>query len=292
MTLDAGARDGPLRDPVSAGRGRHGRGVSRARYRLGRAVARQGAAGRRLRTIPNGSPGSSAKRRHSPRSTIRTSRRFTASSESHGMLCAGDGTGRRADAGRTDRARARCPLDEALPIARQIAEALEAAHEQGDHPSRSEAGQHQGASPTATVKVLDFGLAKADGVRPAAVSAAASRNSPTITTPAHDRQQACILGTAAYMSPEQATGKPIDKRTDIWAFGCVVYEMLTGRRAFEGDTVSRDARASLGAGTRLEPGARDASCDDGDVPASLPAARQQGPNPRHRRRSARTVRRL
>jgi eukaryotic-like serine/threonine-protein kinase len=85
------------------------------------------------------------------------------------------------------------------------------------------------------VKVLDFGLAKA--LDPGAAAIDASR-SPTITSPAMMTGVGVLLGTAAYMSPEQARGKVVDKRTDIWAFGCVFYEMLTGRRAFEGDEIS------------------------------------------------------
>ena len=130
------------------------------------------------------------------------------------------------------------PLDEALPIARQIAEALEAAHEQGII--------HRDLKPAnikvrddGTVKVLDFGLAKAlaaDGG--GSTSGAASlANSPTLTSPAMTGV-GVILGTAPYMSPEQAKGQPADKRSDIWAFGCVLYEMLTGTRAFEGESVS------------------------------------------------------
>ena len=123
------------------------------------------------------------------------------------------------------------PLDEALPIARQIAEALEAAHEQGIvHRDLKPANVK--VRPDGTVKVLDFGLAKA--VDPTATSARISDITATITTPAMT-QMGVILGTAAYMSPEQARGKPVDKRTDIWAFGCVLYEMLTGHRAFKGD---------------------------------------------------------
>ena len=118
------------------------------------------------------------------------------------------------------------PLDEALPIARQIAEALEAAHEQGIiHRDLKPANIKM--RPDGTVKVLDFGLAKA--IEPGDASAR-RRHSPTMTTPAMT-QAGVILGTAAYMSPEQARGQPVDKRTDIWAFGCVLYEMLTGQRA-------------------------------------------------------------
>jgi hypothetical protein len=124
------------------------------------------------------------------------------------------------------------PLDEALPIARQIAEALEAAHEQGIiHRDLKPANVK--VRPDGTVKVLDFGLAKAfeaDGSDPDA------SHSPTLT--ARATQMGVILGTAAYMSPEQARGKPVDKRADVWAFGVVLYEMLTGRRPFAGEDVS------------------------------------------------------
>jgi serine/threonine protein kinase len=123
------------------------------------------------------------------------------------------------------------PVDEALPIAKQIADALEAAHEQGIvHRDLKPANIK--LRPDGTVKVLDFGLAKAIESGPAGPSSAASM-SPTITSPALTERNV-ILGTAAYMSPEQARGKPVDKRTDIFAFGCVLYEALTGRRAFSG----------------------------------------------------------
>ena len=138
-------------------------------------------------------------------------------------------------------------LDEALPITRQIAEALEAAHDAGViHRDLKPANIK--LRPDGTVKVLDFGLAKA--LAPAATSAAEGRGSesPTITTPAMTRA-GVILGTAAYMSPEQARGDPADRRSDIWAFGCVLFEMLTGRRAFEGRTVSDTLAAVL----RAEP---------------------------------------
>ena len=123
------------------------------------------------------------------------------------------------------------PLDEALPIAKQIAEALEAAHEAGVI--------HRDLKPAnikvrddGTVKVLDFGLAKALDTTPEGDPS----QSPTLTAAA--TQMGVILGTAAYMSPEQARGKPVDRRADIWAFGCVLYEMLTGQRPFRGEDVS------------------------------------------------------
>jgi hypothetical protein len=125
------------------------------------------------------------------------------------------------------------PLDDILPLARQIASALEAAHQRGI--------VHRDLKPSnikitaaGTVKVLDFGLAKATPVVAAAASGAADL---TLTTPAVTAA-GIILGTAAYMSPEQARGKEVDKRADIWAFGVVLYEMLTARALFTGQTVS------------------------------------------------------
>jgi serine/threonine-protein kinase len=126
------------------------------------------------------------------------------------------------------------PLDEALPIAQQIVEALEVAHEQGIiHRDLKPANIK--VRPDGTVKLLDFGLAKA--MEPAVASSSGMSLSPTITTPAMT-QAGVLLGTAAYMSPEQARGKAVDKRADIWAFGAVLFEMLTGQRAFGGDDLS------------------------------------------------------
>ena len=133
------------------------------------------------------------------------------------------------------------PLDEALPIARQIAEALEAAHEQGIiHRDLKPANIK--VRPDGTVKVLDFGLAKA--LEPIAAPSADVTASPTITSPAMTRM-GVILGTAAYMSPEQAKGRQADKRSDVWAFGAVLYEMLSGQRAFKGDDISDTLAAVL-----------------------------------------------
>ena len=134
------------------------------------------------------------------------------------------------------------PLDEALPIARQIAEALEAAHERGIiHRDLKPANVK--VRPDDIVKVLDFGLAKA--LEPMSADGTDATASPTITSPAMMTRIGVILGTAAYMSPEQAKGRAADKRSDVWAFGCVLYEMLTGRRAFEGDDVSDTLAAVL-----------------------------------------------
>jgi Tol biopolymer transport system component len=131
-------------------------------------------------------------------------------------------------------ARGAIPLDEALPIAKQIAAALEAAHEQGIiHRDLKPANIKVRAD--GTVKVLDFGLAKA--LEAATTSNPNATRSPTITTPAMT-QAGVILGTAAYMAPEQARGKVVDKRADIWAFGAVLFEMLTGKKPFPGDDIS------------------------------------------------------
>jgi serine/threonine-protein kinase len=129
------------------------------------------------------------------------------------------------------------PVDEAIAIAKQVADALEAAHERGVihcdlKPANIKVDDH------GTVKVLDFGLAKAlDQGSGIGDQGSGSANSPTITSPAMT-QAGMILGTAAYMSPEQAKGRVVDKRSDVWAFGCVLYEMLTGTRAFGGEDVT------------------------------------------------------
>ena len=135
-------------------------------------------------------------------------------------------------------------LDEALPIAKQIAEALEAAHGQGIiHRDLKPANIK--VRPDGTVKVLDFGLAKLTESVGNGQTVGGASLSPTITSPALISGVGVLLGTAAYMSPEQAKGKPADKRSDIWAFGCVLYEMLTRKRAFDGDEVSETLASVL-----------------------------------------------
>ena len=130
------------------------------------------------------------------------------------------------------------PIEEALTVAKQIAEALEAAHEKGIiHRDLKPANVK--VTPEGKVKVLDFGLAKAfEGD----ATNEDMGNSPTLSRAA--TMQGVILGTAAYMSPEQAKGKAVDKRTDIWAFGAVLYELLTGKPAFHGEDVG-DILASV-----------------------------------------------
>jgi Tol biopolymer transport system component len=156
-------------------------------------------------------------------------------------------------------AQGRIPVDEALPIARQIAQALEAAHDQGIvHRDLKPANIK--IRPDGTVKLLDFGLAKAvDSASVSGIHAPAGypTTSPTMASPAFT-QLGVIIGTAAYMSPEQARGHAADQRSDIWAFGVVLSEMVSGRRLFDGEAISDTIAAVLTRDPELE-----------DVPPSL-----------------------
>ena len=155
-------------------------------------------------------------------------------------------------------ARGPMALGDALPLAKQIASALEAAHELGIvHRDLKPANVK--VRPDGTVKVLDFGLAKA--IEPVASSSASATSSPTFASPAMT-QAGMILGTAAYMAPEQARGRAVDKRADVWAFGAVLFEMLSGARAFPGE----DLTDTLAAVVRAEP---DWSLLPKDLPPTL-----------------------
>jgi Tol biopolymer transport system component len=149
------------------------------------------------------------------------------------------------------------PLDEALAIAKQIAEAVSAAHDQGIVHRDLKPGNIK-LAPSEQVKVLDFGLAKAGDQRLGRGDA----HSPTKTSPYSPTIAGTILGTAAYMSPEQARGRSVDKRTDVWAFGVVLYEMLSGANPFAGETV----HDSIGAVLHKEP---DWKALPGDTPAPV-----------------------
>ena len=160
-------------------------------------------------------------------------------------------------------------LDEALHVAKQIAEALESAHEKGIiHRDLKPANIKVTAD--GAVKVLDFGLAKA--LTPDD-SAGSVSNSPTISIAA--TQAGMILGTAAYMSPEQAKGRSVDRRADIWAFGCVLYEMLTGRPTFEGETTSDVLAAVIRAEPDWNALRADTPHDDSSPIDALPAERPE-----------------
>jgi eukaryotic-like serine/threonine-protein kinase len=147
------------------------------------------------------------------------------------------------------------PVDEALPVAKQIADALEAAHEKGIvHRDLKPANIK--ITPEGKVKVLDFGLAKI--FEPARTDDPASSNSPTLMS---GSMVGVLVGTAAYMSPEQARGRTTDRSSDIWSFGCVLYEMLTGKQAFAGETITD----ILGGIVKLDP-------DWNALPDNLPPA--------------------
>ena len=253
MTLAPGSRIGPYEVAAKIGEGGMGEVYRATDTNLKRAVA--------LKVLPaslvarSGPPGPipARGRRSSRRSTTRTSPQIYGLEKSVDRLRA-SGTPRSSWnwstattlAERIARGRD-CRSTTPSPIAKQIAEALEAAHEQGHHSPRSEASEYQGAR-RRHGEGAGFRLGQGDGPPPRFGFGGAiqrrSPHSPTITSPAMT-QAGMILGTAAYMSPEQARGKTVDKRADIWAFGCVLFEMLTGERPFKGEDVGETLAAVM-----------------------------------------------
>ena len=169
------------------------------------------------------------------------------------------------------------PVEESLDISKQIAAALEAAHEK-TIVHRDLKPANVKVTPEGQVKVLDFGLAKAFAEEPPTDPS----DSPTLSAMT---QPGTILGTAAYMSPEQARGKTVDKRTDIWALGCVLYELLTGKRAFEGEDVPEILASVMKGETGLAGAAGSDADESAGATAAVSAKRQRSAFPLRRRDS-------
>ena len=230
MTLSIGSRLGPYEILAPIGAGGMGE-VFRARdTNLGRDVA--------IKVLPDGFARDAARMaRFGREAKLLAALNYSGIATIHGLETAGDTRALVMELaeGPTLLERIRqgpLPIDEALEIAKQIAEALEYAHEHGIIHRDLKPANVKVAS-NDTVKILDFGLAKA---MESDLSPEELANSPTLSRMA--TAAGVLLGTAAYMSPEQAKGKPVDRRADIWAFGCVLYEMLTGTKVFRGDTVT------------------------------------------------------